>query len=54
MDPYATLAIWADAESTEDERTEAFDNLVSWINRGGFAPHDDPAWGSFLEVAYEA
>jgi len=42
MDPDHALAALIDAlvEGDTDYAAEVFDNIVDWIDRGGFAPHD--------------
>ena len=44
MDPNATLEVFTKAVLEEDaeEAREAYENLRSWLERGGF----EPAWGS--------
>jgi hypothetical protein len=47
MDPNATLVLWRDADTT-DEATEHAQNLIDWLNRGGFAPTDHELWTNFV------
>jgi len=44
MDPDATLARFLDACNDEDreEATEALEDLLGWIKRGGFLPRRWP------------
>ena len=58
MDPTATLTIINDATATNYDRTEALDNLATWLAKGGFAPDDagilDDAREHFRELGLTA